>query len=68
MELALYTVYENSPSEWALTLSLKRKQCFSHGPVEGSDLDIRINGGIGIKPNWAPVTSWHTMKQHKDKI
>lgn len=65
-ELALFTVNENSPSEW--TLKLRRKQCFSHGPVEGSDLGIRINGGVGIRPNWAPGTSCHTMRQHKDGI
>lgn len=67
-EWRLFTTYENSPSKWALKLSLKRQLCFSHGPVEGSDLGFRINGRIGIRPHWAPVTSWHTMKQHKDGI
>lgn len=68
IEWTLLTIYKNRPSEWVLKLSLKRQLYFSHGPVEGSDFRFQINGHIGIRPQWAPVTSWHTTKQHKDGI
>ena len=67
-EWTLFTIYENGQSKWALKLSLKRQLCFSHEAAEGNDLGFRINGRIGIRPPWAPVTSWHTMKQQKDGI
>lgn len=69
MESALFTVYENSPSKWVLKLSLKRKLCFSRGPVEGSDVGIRINGGIGIRPNQAlPALLWNNTRVESNSI